>query len=141
MANDVVPMMSYRNGVEALDWLVAAFGFTEHVRMENDEGRLEHAELGAGSGTIMLATPSLDYEGPALHRSHCESSSRWQEVPYLVDGLLVRVDDVDEHFKRPESTGPGFSPRSSRPNMGRGTAPRIRMGIDGCLSKRDQSPN
>ena len=105
MANDVVPMMSYRNGVEALEWLVAAFGFTEHVRMVNEEGRLEHAELGAGSGTIMLATPSLDYEGPALHRSHCDSSARWQQVPYLVDGLLVHVDDIDAHCKRAREHG------------------------------------
>jgi uncharacterized glyoxalase superfamily protein PhnB len=100
MSNDVIPMMAYRNGVEALDWLVAAFGFTELARMVTDEGRLEHAELGAGSGTIMLATPSLDYEGPALHRSHCEQSARWQDVPYLVDGLLIYVDDVDAHFAR-----------------------------------------
>src|ERR1700689_167259 len=91
MSSDVIPMMSYRNGVEALDWLIAAFGFSEKVRMVDDEGRLEHAELEVGSGTIMLATPSLDYEGPALHRSHCESSARWQEVPYLVDGLLIFV--------------------------------------------------
>jgi uncharacterized glyoxalase superfamily protein PhnB len=98
-------MMSYRDGVKALEWLVAAFGFTEQVRMATEEGRLEHAELSVGSGTIMLATPSLDYEGPALHRSHCESSARWQEVPYLVDGLLVLVDDVDEHCKRAKEHG------------------------------------
>lgn len=103
--NDVVPMMSYRNGVEALDWLIAAFDFTERVRMVTDEGRLEHAELEAGSGTIMLATPSPDYEGPSLHRSHCEASSRWQEVPYLVDGLLVTVDDVEAHFSRATKHG------------------------------------
>ena len=93
-------MMSYRNGVEALDWLVAAFGFAERVRMVDDEGRLEHAELEVSSATIMLATPSLDYEGPALHRSHCETSARWQKVPYLVDGLLIVVDDVDAHYER-----------------------------------------
>lgn len=103
--SDVVPMMSYRNGVEALEWLVAAFGFVEHVRMVSDDGRLEHAELGAGSGTIMLATPSLDYEGPSLHRRHCEASARWQSVPYLVDGLLVVVDDVDEHCRRAKEHG------------------------------------
>jgi uncharacterized glyoxalase superfamily protein PhnB len=105
MSNDVIPMMAYRNGVEALDWLVDAFGFRELVRMVTDEGRLEHAELGAGSGTIMLATPSPDYEGPALHRRHCEASARWQEVPYLVDGLLVVVEDVDAHFARAEEHG------------------------------------
>ncbi len=98
-------MMSYRNGVEALDWLIAAFGFDEHVRMVNDEGRLEHAELGVGSGTIMLATPSLDYEGPSLHRSHCDASARWQEVPYLVDGILVVIDDVESHRSRAREHG------------------------------------
>ncbi len=98
-------MMSYRNGSDAVDWLVGAFGFVERVRMVSDEGQLEHAELDAGSGTIMLATPSLDYEGPALHRSHCASSARWQEVPYLVDGIMVRVDDVDAHFARAQRHG------------------------------------
>lgn len=97
--------MSYRNGVESLEWLVAAFGFTEQVRMVTDEGRLEHAELIAGSGTIMLATPSLEYEGPALHRRHCEASARWQDVPYLVDGLLVYVDDVTAHCERAKAHG------------------------------------
>jgi uncharacterized glyoxalase superfamily protein PhnB len=105
MPNDVVPMMAYRNGVEALEWLVAAFGFTEQLRMVSDDGQLEHGELSIGSGTIMLATPSLNYEGPLLHRSHCESAARWHEVPYLVDGLLVIVDDVDSHFATAKNHG------------------------------------
>ncbi|MGC2169162.1 MAG: VOC family protein [Acidimicrobiales bacterium] len=105
MSNDVIPMMSYRNDVEALEWLTAAFGFTEHVRMVTDEGRLEHAELEAGSGPIMLATPSLDYEGPSLHRSHCDTSARWQEVPYLVDGILVFIEDVEAHCTRARDHG------------------------------------
>jgi uncharacterized glyoxalase superfamily protein PhnB len=98
-------MMSYRNGVEALDWLVSAFGFAEQLRMVTPEGRLEHAELQVGSSTIMLATPSLDYEGPKLHRTHCDASSRWQEVPWLVDGLLVTVDDVDAHCRKAKEHG------------------------------------
>jgi len=105
MPSDVIPMLSYRNGVEALDWLVAAFGLTERVRMVADDGRLEHAELDAGNGTIFLATPSLDYEGPSRHRSHCEASARWQKVPYLVDGLLVTVDDVEVHCRRAREHG------------------------------------
>lgn len=105
MASDVVPMMSYRDGVSALDWLVSAFGFTETVRMVTDDGRLEHAEVRVGDGTIMLATPSLDYEGPALHRRHCAAAATWQEVPYLVDGLLVVVDDLDAHYRRAREHG------------------------------------
>ena len=98
-------MISYREGVAALEWLVAAFGFVETVRMVTNDGRLEHAELRIGSGTIMLATPSLEYEGPKLHRSHCPSSAHWQDVPYVVDGLLVLVDDVDLHCKRARRYG------------------------------------
>jgi uncharacterized glyoxalase superfamily protein PhnB len=105
MSTDVVPMVSYRNGVQALDWLVGAFGFTENLRMVTDEGRLEHAELGAGSGVIMLATPSLEYEGPSLHRSHCDASAQWQSVPWLVDGILVFVDDVETHRTRARDYG------------------------------------
>lgn len=111
MSNDVVPMMSYRNGVEALDWLVSAFGFTELVRMVTDDVRLEHAELQVGSGSIMLATPSPEYEGPSLHRSHCDASARWQEVPYLVDGILVVVDDVEAHSRRAKERGATISYR------------------------------
>ncbi len=98
-------MIAYRDGVQALDWLVEVFGFTEHVRMVTDDGRLEHAELGVGAGTVMLATPSTEYEGPKLHRSHCEVASRWQEVPYIVDGVLVIIDDLDGHFKRAQEGG------------------------------------
>jgi uncharacterized glyoxalase superfamily protein PhnB len=105
MASDVIPMVAYRNGVEALEWLVKAFGFTERIRMVTDDGRLEHAELAAGSGIIMLATPSLDYEGPRRHRTHCTAAALWNDVPYIVDGLLVFVDDVDTHIQRARTNG------------------------------------
>ncbi len=55
--------------------------------------------------TIILATPSLEYEGPKLHRKHCATSAKWQEVPYLVDGLLVIVDDVDDHCRHAKEHG------------------------------------
>lgn len=36
----VVPMISYEDGVAALDWLVNAFGFRERTRLCDPTGRL-----------------------------------------------------------------------------------------------------
>lgn len=109
MADDdypaVIPMLAYRDGPAAMDWLVKAFGFRERDRRLDAEGRLTHGELDTGGGLVMLATPSPHYEGPALHREHCEAAARWQEVPYIVDGVLVHVADVDAHFRRAKSAG------------------------------------
>ena len=114
----VVPMLAYENGVAALEWLARAFGFRETARMLDAEGRLSHGEMEAGSGTIMLATPTPDYESPRRHREHCEPARRWSAVPWVIDGVLVCIDDGDAHCERarragasilsePESGGPG----------------------------------
>ena len=55
---DVVPMMAYRDGAAAMDWLGAAFGFREKARWLDDDGVLTHGEMMAGRGLIMLATPN-----------------------------------------------------------------------------------
>ena len=53
----------------------------------------------------MLASPSPDYEGPKQHREHCERAKRWSEVPWIIDGVLVLVDDVAAHFGRAQREG------------------------------------
>ena len=101
---DVIPMIAYADGPAAMDWLANAFGFRERDRrVEN--GRLGHGELETGSGVIMLATPSPDYQGPKQHREECEAAARWQTVPYIVDGVLVYVDDVRAHYERAKAAG------------------------------------
>jgi uncharacterized glyoxalase superfamily protein PhnB len=101
----VIPMIAYRDGPKAMDWLAAAFGFKERIRMVTPEGRLSHGEMEAGDGLIMLATPSLDYEGPKKHREGCESARRWSSVPYIIDGVLVYVADVPAHYARARKAG------------------------------------
>jgi len=94
------PMLGYRDGPAAMDWLIRAFGFVERTRWVDDHGRLAHGEMLAGDNVLMLATPTPDYEGPALHRSHCCSADKWLSVPWVVDGVLVYVDDIDSHYAR-----------------------------------------
>ena len=101
----VVPMIAYENGPAAMEWLADAFGFTEQTRWLTDEGRLSHGEMIAGGGLIMLATPSDAYESPRTHRAHCERAERWSRTPYIVDGVLVHVDDVDAHHERARAAG------------------------------------
>jgi uncharacterized glyoxalase superfamily protein PhnB len=110
-APGVVPMLSYRDGPTAMDWLSRVFGFEILERWLDDDGLLTHGEMSTGHGLIMLATPSRDYEGPSLHRSHCEAATAWLSVPWVVDGVLVYVDDVAAHFDRASHGGaPLLSP-------------------------------
>lgn len=101
----VIPMIAYENGPAAMDWLGRAFGFRERTRMLGEGGRLSHGEMDTGQGMIMLATPSPHYHGPKHHRDECEQARRWSEVPYIIDGALVYVSDIDRHFERAKAAG------------------------------------
>jgi uncharacterized glyoxalase superfamily protein PhnB len=101
----VIPMLSYEDGVAALEWLSRAFGFRERARMLEPDGRLGHGELEFDGGVVMLATPTPDYQSPRHHRESCETAKRWSEVPFVVDGVLVNVANVDDHFERARAAG------------------------------------
>jgi uncharacterized glyoxalase superfamily protein PhnB len=101
----VIPLIAYRDGIAALEWLARAFCFVEQKRMAGADGRLAHGEMRAGDGLIMLATPSAAYEGPKQHREHCEQAREWSAVPWIIDGVLVYVDDVDSHYERAVRAG------------------------------------
>ncbi|HEY7290034.1 MAG TPA: VOC family protein [Vicinamibacterales bacterium] len=103
-AQGVIPMIAYENGVGALEWLSRAFGFVERARLVQD-GRLAHGEMETGAGLIMLATPTPAYEGPRRHRETCQAAREWSKVPWVVDGLLVFVDDVEAHLERARRAG------------------------------------
>ena len=96
----VVPMISYEDGIAALEWLHKAFGFRETARLTAPDGRLSHGEMEAGNGSIMLASPTPEYRSPKHHREVCEQARKWSTVPWIIDGVLVYVDDLDRHVKR-----------------------------------------
>lgn len=101
----VIPMLAYEDGAAAIDWLVEAFGFEERERWADDDGTIVHAELDAGGSTIMLATPSADYVSPKRLREVSPEARKMAEVPYVIDGVLVEVDDVDAHFAHARDAG------------------------------------
>ncbi|MFD2082411.1 Uncharacterized conserved protein PhnB, glyoxalase superfamily [Actinopolymorpha cephalotaxi] len=110
----VVPMLAYENATAAIEFLTTAFGFTEHFRFTDDDGRITHAELGCGGGggggedgdgAIMLVDFGNGYESPATHVRTCEAARRWMDTPYIVNGVFVQVDDVRAHFERAKAGG------------------------------------
>lgn len=101
----VVPMISYEDGIAALEWLRKAFGFREMARLTTPDGTLSHGEMEAGKGLIMLASPTPEYRSPKHHREVCEQARKWSTVPWIIDGVLVYVDDLDQHFKRAKAAG------------------------------------
>jgi PhnB protein len=102
----IIPMVAYEDGVAAIEWLVRAFGFRERRGQRIvEDGVVTHAELEHGDGVIMLATPSPDYQGPSHHRQTCEAADRWLQVPWVVDGVLVHVDDLDRHREQAIAAG------------------------------------
>jgi uncharacterized glyoxalase superfamily protein PhnB len=54
---------------------------------------------------VMLATPNRDYQAPKRHRESCDAARRWLNNPWVVDGVLVLVDDLDSHHARAAAAG------------------------------------
>jgi PhnB protein len=98
-------MISYEDGIAALEWLHRAFGFTETARLVMPDGRLAHGEMAAGDGVIMLASPTPEYQSPKRHREVCEHARNWSTVPWIIDGVLVLVDHLEQHFARARAAG------------------------------------
>jgi PhnB protein len=101
----IIPMLAYEDGVAAMNWLCEVFGFKEVTRMTDDNGRLSHGEIAIGDSIVMLAEPTPDYQGPARHAQNCAIAAKWYSVPYVINGVLVYVDDVKQHYKQAKNSG------------------------------------
>jgi uncharacterized glyoxalase superfamily protein PhnB len=89
----LVPYLAYADAPAAIDFLCAAFGFTERMRYPMDDGRIGHAELGHAGSVVMLASV---FEGFG------ESPLR---LPDVHGSVFCWVDDVDAHFARAREAG------------------------------------
>jgi len=106
MAQRIVPMLAYEDTAAAIDWLEEAFGFVEHgPRYVMEDGTVGHAELELRGDIVMLATPNPDYESPRTHRRTCAAADRWLSNPWVIDGVLVQVDDLDAHHTQAVAAG------------------------------------
>jgi len=58
----VVPYLIVRDGPGAILFMQAAFGAVESERIDADQGKVAHAELRIGDGTVFLADEFPDFE-------------------------------------------------------------------------------
>lgn len=82
---DIVPYISYTDAKAAIAFLCAAFGFETVQAIEDEQGRLVHAELRCGDGVIMLGSVETMRPSDSI-------------------GTYVVVD-VDAHFERAMAAG------------------------------------
>lgn len=88
----ITPYLLYEDCPAALDFLAAAFGFTERLRVPGPDGTITHAEVQLADGFIMMGTPGPEYENPSRH-GHVNAT------------VYVYVDDVDKHFEQAKAAG------------------------------------
>ena len=103
-----IPMISYEDVASAAAWLEGAFGFREDSdeRLTDAEGNVSHAVLVTpGGGVVFLGRPGPNYHSPRRHREECAPAARWLDSPFVVDGVLVFVDDLDAHARHAHEAG------------------------------------
>lgn len=100
-----VPMIAYEDAPRAAEWLTRAFGFAELERFADGAGRVTDVVLGLGGAVFLAGGPTTAYEGPRRHAARCAVARAWLDTPFIVDGVLVYVDDVDAHFARASAAG------------------------------------
>jgi len=88
----ITPYLLYEDVDAALDWLVSAFGFTERMRMTDEGGKANHAEVAVGDGVVMMGRPGGEYRNP----KHLGGTTQL---------IYVYVDDVDAHYERAKAAG------------------------------------
>jgi uncharacterized glyoxalase superfamily protein PhnB len=83
----VIPVLTYQDVREAVDWLTAAFGFAERVRI----GERHRSQMRVGDGAVIIADVRHDRRPP-----------RAGEVTHSV---VVRVADARAHCEQARAHG------------------------------------
>jgi PhnB protein len=89
----ITAYLYYEDVDGALKWLSAAFGFKKFgASMSGPDGKLRHAAMKFGDGTIMMGYPGPEYKNP-------------KRLGQATQSLYVDADDVDKHFERAKKSG------------------------------------
>jgi PhnB protein len=84
------PYLCVKGAAKAIDFYVRAFGAKEHMRMQQPDGRIGHAEVRIGAAPIMLADEFPEME---------------LRSPQSLGGSPVNIEDVDALVKRAVDAG------------------------------------
>lgn len=93
---DIGPVLAYEDAAGAIEWLMKALGFREHLIVPGDDDTITHAELRLGAGVVML-TSARPY-GPFPFHSPKASGT-------VTASTYIRLDDIDAHYERARAAG------------------------------------
>jgi uncharacterized glyoxalase superfamily protein PhnB len=82
----------YDDAAAALDWLCRAFGFEVRLRVEGEDGRIEHSEVVFGEAVIMVGESGGDRPGQEYMVSPRSTGGGNTQL------LGFYVDDADTHY-------------------------------------------
>lgn len=91
----------YRDAAKMIDWLCDAFGFEVRLKIEGDNGRIEHSELTYGDSVIMVGEERTG----AASRWGVDMKSPLSVAGANTQGLMVYVDDADAHCAHARAAG------------------------------------
>ena len=91
----------YRNAATAIDWLCDAFGFEVRLKVESDDGRIEHSELTYGEGLIMVSQEDAESDRPWKRMMRSPQSL----AGATTQSIMFFVDDADAHCAHARSRG------------------------------------
>ena len=60
---------------------------------------------GSGERIDHACVADTGYRSPKRHREVCEQARKWSTVPWIIDGVLVYVSNLDRHFARAKTAG------------------------------------
>ena len=91
----VIPYLIVRDAAKAITFLQAAFGAIEVSRIDADQGKIGHAELRIGRGSLFLADEFPDFE-------HIVGPESLGGTSVIID---LEVADVDGLYQRATAAG------------------------------------
>lgn len=91
----------YRDPARAIDFLVRAFGFEVRLKIEGENGRIEHSELMFAEGLIMVGHEG----GRSTREEPLPGKSPASLSGANTQSLCLFVDDADAHCARAREAG------------------------------------
>ena len=93
----IIPVLRYREGLKAIEWLCEAFGFEKHAVYADGE-TVMHAELALAGGMIML--------GSAVETEFGRMMKQPDEIGgFVTQSIYVVVPDPDAVHDRAKASG------------------------------------
>jgi uncharacterized glyoxalase superfamily protein PhnB len=94
----IIPILRYRDGAIAIEWLCRVFGFEQQLVVPDDGGKIAYARLVYGNGMIILAAATNDKFYKLL-------ASPIEDVNISTQSTYIVVQDVDAHYAQAIGAG------------------------------------